>query len=179
MDKQKPQTSKEKKVESVEDLSQKVADAKTLAFTDYRGLTVNQAVELRNKIREVGGEMIIAKNTLIKRALLKNKFQIENSKFTGPTAAVFAYEDEIAPIKSIAESIKEFGLPKFKFGFFGKDPLDENGLENLASIPPKEVLQGKVVGALSSPLYGVVSVLSANIRNLINILDQQAKKGES
>jgi large subunit ribosomal protein L10 len=170
------QSGKDKKIDSVKQLSEKVAKSKTLAFADYRGLTVNQLAELRDQIKKDGGELIIAKNTLIKRALLKNKYKITDSNFTGPTATVFSYEDEIAPIKSISKSIKNLGLPKFKFGFFENNQLDESGLEELAKILPKEVLQAKVVGAISSPLYGVVSVLSANIRNLISVLDQKAKQ---
>ncbi|KKR85106.1 MAG: 50S ribosomal protein L10, partial [Candidatus Woesebacteria bacterium GW2011_GWB1_41_10] len=65
--------------------------------------------------------------------------------------------------------------PKFKFGFFGKDFLDLDAVENLAKILPKEVLQAKIVGSLYSPLYGIVEVLSANIRNLVYVLDQKTK----
>ncbi|MCR4325156.1 MAG: 50S ribosomal protein L10 [Candidatus Curtissbacteria bacterium] len=169
-------SSREKKVESVQSLAEKVKKSKTIAFTDYRGLTVNQIKELREKIKEAGGELIVAKNSLFKRALLKNDLEIGEDQLIGPTAAVFSYEDEIAPIKNIADNAKTFGLPKFKFGFFAKDQLDENGLETLAKIPGRDVLHGQVVGAISSPLYGIVSVLSANIRNLVYVLDQASKK---
>ena len=94
----------------------------------------------------------------------------------GPTAAVFAYDDEISPVKVIAQSAIILSLPKFKFGFFGKDKLDVSALEELAKIPSKDQLQAKFVGVLSSPIYGIVSVLSANIRNLLSVLDQVAKR---
>ena len=104
-----------------------------------------------------------------------NHLPVTTNQLAGPTATLLAYEDEIAPIKKAADSAKNLDFPKFKFGFFGRDFLDMEAVENLAKILPKEVLQAKVVGSLSSPIYGIVGVLSANIRNLISVLDQKAK----
>ncbi len=167
---------KEVKAQTLKDLTEKVARAKTLTFTDYHGLTVNQISGIRDKVKQAGGEVIVAKNTLMKRALTSNQLPVTSDQLAGPTAAIFAYGDEIAPIKSVADSIKILGLPKFKFGFFGKTQLDIAGVESLAKIPAREVLHGQVVGVLLSPIYGFVSVLEANIRNLVSIFDQIAKK---
>jgi len=171
------QKARQLKKEKVAKLAEKIASAKTIAFTDYHGLNAQQLSELRNKIKEAGGELVIIKNTLLSRALeIGNlKFEIGNS-LVGPTASLFAYTDEVAPIKAIAEIAKTTGVPKFKFGFFGKQLLDASALENLAKIPTHDVLQSKLVGVLSSPIYGIMSVLQANIRNLISVLDQAAKK---
>jgi large subunit ribosomal protein L10 len=177
MAKKKFVSAREIKEQTIQSLSEKIVRAKTLAFADYRGLTVNQISDLRNKIKEAGGEVIVTKNSLVKRALKANDFpDYDEDKLTGPTAAIFAYEDEVLPAKAIAESTKTLGLPAFKFGFFNKDLLDAAALAKLATIPSKTELQAKVVGALSSPLYGAVSVLSANIRNLVSVLDQLSKK---
>ena len=176
MKKQKTKSAREIKVETVEALSEKIKKAKTLAFADYRGLTVNQIGQLRNKIKEAGGELVVTKNTLMTKALKKNDYpKPDNSNLTGPTAAIFSYEDEIAPIKTVAESTKMLGIPTLKFGFFGRQLLDFSALTQLATIPTKPELQVKIVAALSSPLYGIVSVLQANIRNLVSVLDQTAK----
>lgn len=176
MRKIKEKSAREIKVETVDVLAEKIKKAKTLAFADYRGLTVNQIAVLRKKVKDAGGEMVVTKNSLIQRALQSSQFKVDISQLTGPTASVFAFEDEIAPIKTIAENAKTTGLPTFKFGFFDRDFLDSTGLAQLASIPSKSELQAKFIGALSSPLYGIVGVLSANIRNLVSVLDQVAKK---
>ena len=120
--------------------------------------------------------MTVAKNTLVKRALLLNNLPDSKLNLAGPTATVFSYDDEIAPIKALAESAKAFGLPKFKFGFFGKNILDAAGLDALAKIPSRETLQGQTVAVLAAPLRGIVNVLNANIRNLAIVLDQIAKE---
>lgn len=173
---QKPKfvSAKEVKVESVKSLSEKIGRAKTLAFADYRGLTVNQISAIREKVKDAGGEILVTKNTLMSRALSSSAFPRHDKQFTGPTLTIFAYEDEIAPIKAIADAAKITGLPAFKFGFFQHDLLDVSGLNMLASLPSKHELQAKAVGALSGPIYGIVSVLSANIRNLVSVLDQAA-----
>ncbi len=164
------------KKETVVTLSEKISRAKTIAFTKYHGLTVNQLGELRQKIKGAGGEFLVAKNSLMKRALLSNKLPATDEEFTGPIAVVFSYEDEIAPIKAVADTKKTLSVPQFSFGFFGRQSLDTAGLENLASIPGREILQGKVVGTLAGPLYGIVNVLQANIRNLAIVVSEIAKQ---
>lgn len=186
MKQQKAKSAREIKIATVKSLAERITRTKTLAFTDYRGLTVNQISQLREKVKEAGGEFIVAKNSLIQRALQTTDYRlptgaVDSSQstvdlFTGPTATVFSYEDEIAPIKAIAESAKAIGLPSFKFGFFGQDFIDSAALESLAKIPSRPELAAKLVSALSSPIYGFVSVLSANIRNLVSVLDQAAKR---
>lgn len=179
MDKPKVKKAKEIKIEAVISLSKKVQRSKTIAFVDYHGLTVNQISALRNKIKDSGGEMAIAKNTLVNKALVLNNFPDTSSQLAGPTATVFCFDDEIAPLKAIAQNIKTLGLPKFKFGFFGNEMLNTITLENLANMPSIEILQGQVVGLLVSPIKGIINVLNANLRNLAIVLDQIAKKQTS
>jgi large subunit ribosomal protein L10 len=173
MRKKHTKSAREIKEEKVQSLTEKIERAKTLTFADYRGLTANQIAQLRKKIKEADGEFIVEKNNLIKIALKNNKLAVENETLlTGPTAAIFAFGDEIAPIRESAENAKTLGLPSFKFGFFGKIYLDSEGVEKLSKIPGRDILQGKVVSTLSSPLYGIVSVLQANISKLVFALDQ-------
>lgn len=160
------------KKEEIEKISEKIARAKTIVFSDYQGISANQMTGLRRKVKEAGGEFLITKNSLLKIALTKNQFEISPDQLDGATATLFSFEDELAPLKQIAESVKTSQLPKYKFGFFGRDALDTVMIETLSKIPGREVLQAKVVGSLASPLYGIVGVLSANIRNLVYALNE-------
>ncbi len=194
--KKEPKKSREIKKGKVANLAQKIAEAKSVVFADYRGLTANQIGQLRNKVKDAGGEIIISKNTLVARALQSTDYKLPTTAksdsatavdssqpavdlLSGPTATVFSYHDELAPIREIAQSQKAFGLPKFKFGFLGNDLLDDTQLTSLAKIPSRDVLYAEVVGTLASPLFGVVNVLSANIRNLVYVLDQKAKQSSA
>lgn len=169
-------SSKEIKVEKVQALGEKATRAKSITFVAYHGLSANQIGALRAKIKTAGGEFLVEKNTLIKLALTSNQLPVTSDQLSGPTATIFSYDDDIAPIKEIATLNKELGFPTFKFGFLGKDLLDADSLQNLASLPSKDQLRAKIVGSLASPIYGFVNVLAANIRNLVSILDQAAKK---
>lgn len=170
---------KDIKVEKIDELAGKVERAKSITFADYRGLTAEQFADLRRKIKTQGGEMIVTKNTLVLRALEKHGHKISIDDLEGPTATIFAYEDEIGPIREVADSAKLTELPKFKLGFFGHDLMDVAALNELAKLPGKNILQGKLVGILSSPIYGIVSVLAANISNLVYALDQIRVQKES
>lgn len=184
MDKKQHKSAREIKEEKVNDLVTKFQKAKTLTFADYRGLTANQIAALRGKIKAAGGEMLVEKNTLTKLALKSTGHTIskesdpENTLLTGPTATIIAYEDEIAPIKESAQNSKETGLPIFKFGFFGQDFLNSQAVESLSKIPSKNVLQASLVGSLSSPIYGIVGILGANLRSLAFALNAIKVKKE-
>src|SRR3989344_4498773 len=172
--KQKTKSAREIKEEKVQSLTGKIGRAKTITFADYRGLTANQLAELRLKVKASGGEFIVEKNNLIKLSLKATKHKVpadEENLRKGPTATIVAYDDELAPIKEIAESNKNFGLPTFKFGFFDENFMAADDVERLSKIPSKDVLRAKIVGSLNSPLYGIVSVLSGNLRNLVYALN--------
>ena len=169
-------SSKQQRIETAKNLGEKIGRAKTIAFADYHGLGVNQLASLRHKIKEAGGELLVAKNTLLRRALTINHLPFTINQLTGPTATIFAYEDEVGPIKEAATVANTLSVPKFKFGYFAGQLLDASAIERLATLPSRDVLLGKIVGTLSSPLYGIVSVLSANIRNLVSVLDQASKR---
>lgn len=177
MAKQKAKSAREIKEDKVQSLIEKLQKAKTITFADYRGLSANQLAELRAKVRTGGGEFLVEKNNLIKLSLKATHHKLpEESLLTGPTATIVAYDDEVAPIKEIAESNKSVGLPTFKFGFFEENFLSSEDVEKLSKIPGKDALRAKVVGSLNAPLYGIVSVLSGNLRNLVYALNSIKEK---
>lgn len=160
------------KEETVVKLSEKLSRAKAIVFADYKGLGMKQLSDLRDKLREVDSEFTITKNTLLERALPASSFQFPASSLEGPTATLFAYDDEISPIKLLVKMLKDLQLGKVKSGFLGKDVLDEAKILQLATLPTKDELRGKTVGVLVAPLQGMVSVLQGNLRNLVYALNQ-------
>lgn len=165
-----PKTKQQKK-DLVVKLQEKIERSKALVFADYKGLTMKQLSDLRDKLREVNGEFTITKNTLLKRAL-------PTSSLEGPTAALFAYDDEISPIKILVKAFKDSGVGKVKLGFLGSEALDEAKILQLSMLPSKNELRGKIVGVLAAPLQGIVSVLQGNLRNLVYALSEiQKQKG--
>ena len=90
MDKVK-KTNLELKKEKVLEIAKKVGKAKTIVFANYHGLSASQISVLREKIKETGGELIVAKNTLISRALTINHLPVTTEKLASPTTNLLSY----------------------------------------------------------------------------------------
>lgn len=166
---------RQQKIEAVTKLQEKLGRAKALVFTDYKGLSMKQLSGLRDKLREQNAQFLITKNTTLERAL-------PSASFDGPTATLLAYDDQISPIKILVKALKDASIGKVKSGFLGKDILDEAKILQLAILPTKDELRGKIVGVLVAPLQDLVSVLQGNLRNLVYALEgirirQLAEKG--
>lgn len=161
---------------TVDLLVEKLNKANSVVLTDQSGLTVSLSSELKKKLKAVEAESLVAKNTLLKLAAQKTGHEIPTEALEGPTAALFAYGEPISPLKELTTFAKTNEKPKIKVGFLGKDLLTAEKITALAKLPSKEVLRGQVVGGLYSPLYGMVGVLNANLRNLVYVLNQVAQK---
>lgn len=154
-------------------LSEKLAASKTVVLADYRGLSVNLQRQLRNEVKAAGGELIVAKNSLLKLALTAEKINLPESlasSLIGPTITLFAYEDEIAPLKALADFAKVNELPVVKIGFLAKEPLTADQVNQLANLPTKIELLAKTVATLKSPINRLVYALSDNFKKLVYIL---------
>lgn len=167
---------KQQKEEAVLKIQDKLGRAKAIVFADYQGLNMKQLSDLRDKLREQDAEFSITKNTLLQRALPASSFEVPASSIEGPTASLFAYDDEISPIKTLVKALKDAALGKVKSGFLGKTVLDERKILQLSTLPTKDELRGKTVGVLVAPLQGIVSVLQGNLRNLVYALSEIKKQ---
>lgn len=162
------------KEETVTKIADKLARSKSVVFADFKGMTMSQLGELRTKLRETGAEFTVTKNNLLKIALKDNsELMTQNSQlFEGPIATLFAFEDEISPIKILTKIFKDNGVGKVKLGLMDGEIMDEYKVAKLASLPSKDELRGKTVGVLVAPLHGILGVLQGNLRNLVYALDQ-------
>lgn len=168
------------KEQTVQQLTEKLGRSKAIVFTDYKGMTMSQLSSLRDTLAEQDAQLAVTKNTLLKIALRESGKPIEDN-FEGPVATLFAYSDEITPLKSLVKALKDNGIGKIKSGILGDQFLDENRIKQLASLPSKDELRGKTVGVLAAPLQGMVGVLQANLRNLVYVFEQirKSKGGEA
>jgi large subunit ribosomal protein L10 len=164
--------SKEKKQQFVADVADKLTRSKAVVFTDYRGLTVEEIEEVRNNLRQKGIEYKVIKNTLFLRALDEAKISIDTSDFEGhPIAAAFAFDDEVEPAKITCDYAKKNEKLEILGGILEGKEMNAITIKSLAKLPGRDELYAKIVGSLASPLSGTVNVLAANIRNLVNVLN--------
>ncbi len=169
----------QKNINQVKEIQDKLNQAKSVVLADYRGLSVEKISDLRNRVKAVGGELKVNKNRLIKLAFTAANLTLETDEvLTGPTAILYAFADEIAPIKALYEFFKENDLPKIKVGFLAKEFLAEDRVINLAQLPSREQLQTQLVVILNSPIAGLVYALKGNLNKLVGVLKAlQEKKG--
>ncbi len=161
----------EEKIKFVQELEQKLQENSDLIVTDYRGLTVEQITDLRNKLREKGVYYQVVKNNLVKIALKNNNIEGMDEYFFGPSAVAFAKDDPVSPCKILSDFAKK-GTLKIKGGYSEGKVITENDINELAKIPSKEVLIAKLLGSLQSPASGLLNVLNGPIRNLVYVLQE-------
>ena len=169
------------KYDLVEGLKEKIERSKAVYVGEYRGMTVAQSTALRAKVREAGGELKIAKNTLFAIAIKEaGKTALPDELMAGPNIFALCYDDPV----SVAKVLKEYANDKTQKAFILKGGLLETQLLSLeqlnalADLPSKEVMLGMAVRTIAAPLSGLVNVLSGTIRGLVTCLSQIKDKRE-
>lgn len=162
-----------KKEGIVAKLLDKKAKAKALVFTNYQGLTHKQIEELKKGIKAADAEFVVAKNSLLHKAMPDIK-EIEG--LVGPTGTIFAYTDVVAPLKEVAKAIKQFTLPTIKFGILEGEVLTGDQVLKISSLPTRDVLIAQLVGGLKSPIFGFHRALNWNLQKLVMTLSEVQKK---
>lgn len=160
-------------LEQIAVLQEKVKRAKTLTVIDYSGTSANDQVALRRSIKVAGGELLVTKNTLLDIAVGKGKL---SNALEGMNAFVFAYEDEVAPIKALFAFQKETEKLTIKKGVMADVVLSAEDLERLSKLPSKSQLVATLISRIQGPAYGLVNVLKAGQRDLVNVLHAIATK---
>ena len=163
--------SKEKKISILKDLSDKFSRAKAAILVDFTKLPVSKTMELRRILKQNDAEYKVAKKTLIGRILKAGGYKgVELDELKSQVGVVFSYADPVPTAGSIHKFSKLNEALKILGGFFGLDWMDKARVLAIAKLPSREVLLGQVVATIASPLSGLVTVLSGNIRNLVNVL---------
>lgn len=161
---------------AVAEIQEKLSSSQSVILADYRGLNVQEATELRKKLREVGVEFKVAKNTLTKLAAKNAAIEGLDDLLEGPIALAFGYDDPVAPAKVLAEFAKDHQNLELKGGVLEGKVIDLNMVNSLAKLPSKEALLAQVAGLLQAPIRNLVNVLSAPLRNTVYVLEAVRKK---
>lgn len=160
----------------VEEIKEKFSKAKTIAFVDYRGITVAEDTALRKKFRENGCDYKVYKNRLMLKALSDLGIECSANYLEGTTAVAIGYEDEVTPAKIACDFVKESKKMAIKFGILNGVCVDAANIEALATLPSKEELIAKLLGTLNNPASSLCRVLSAPARGVVVALNAIATK---
>ncbi len=159
-------------------ISQAVNEASAVYLFDYRGIQANQFNLLRREIVKQGGQIKVVKNTLLKRALTlsSTSIHLDDELLTQSTAALFATEDPITPLKAIIKFTKENEKGAIKTGIYQGQVLSQAKIDQLANLPSREVLVGQLVGLMISPLQRLANALNGNTQKLVIALSEIQKQ---
>jgi large subunit ribosomal protein L10 len=167
---------KEQKREQFEQLRETLSDVTTLFVVQNRGLSVNQVNELRNKVRSTEAIYKVIKNSVVKLAVEGTPMEPLTPSLIGPNAFAFTYGDGIALAKALKEFTKSNPQLTFHQCYLEGKVLDAEAAVQVAEMPSKEELVGRLVGMLQSPIRRLVVALNAPIQQLASAMSQIAEK---
>ncbi len=170
---------KEQKQEIIKDLQDKVAKQKASVFIDLGPTDAKRVFQFRDELKQAGCLLQVVKKTLLEKVLEQAKELeiLEKVKeMKGQMAVVFGFMDEVSPAKISFEASKKNDQIKLLAGVLGKEFLAQERVMELAKLPTKPELLGKLLGTMQAPVSNFVYVLNGNIKGLVCALDAIAKK---
>ncbi len=169
---------REKKEAEVEKLAEKFTKSKAAVFVSYKGMKVVEAEKLRRALRAENGEYKVAKKTLLDVAVKKAGLPaLGIANLDGQIGIAFDYEGETGALKIVDSAIKG-GVKALSIvgGIVEGKVFDIFAMKQLAILPGKQELRAQLVGIISAPLRGFLSVLNGNTIGLVNVLKNASEK---
>jgi len=151
----------EQKQVVVSEIKEKLSRASSIVLVDSRGLSVEQDTILRKKLRAEGVDYKVYKNTMIRFAVQGTDFEPIVPHLAGPTVLAISYDDATAAARVISGEKKAMPILEFKAAVIESVLYDAKGVAAIANIPSREVLLGKLLGSLKSPIASFARVLNA------------------
>jgi large subunit ribosomal protein L10 len=173
----------EQKQQAVAELKESLAQSQLAIIIDYKGLTVGEITDLRNRLRPTGTDCRVAKNTLMKIAVSGDAKWEPIADFCKESSAFLLIRDDVAgALKAYQDFQKATKKTVLRGGVMEGRALDEDGLKAVTELPPKEVLIGRIAGAinavptrLAKGLNGVPRKLAVGIKEVPSSLVRAIK----
>lgn len=161
------------KVEAVSNLKDIFKDVKDFIFTDYRGLTVEQITELRDKLREKKAVYKVVKNRFAKIALKELNYPDVGEHLTGPTAVTLVKEESGTVAKILFDYSKENPV-SIKGAIIEGSVFDGSQVEAYSKLPSKLELIARLLGTMQAPIQNTVYILNAVPEKFVRTLQAVA-----
>jgi large subunit ribosomal protein L10 len=168
----------EKKSKIVSELEETIAKSTVIILSQYRGVKASQLSNLRRKLRGSNSEIKVVKNTLARIAATNSGKEALVKSLEGPTAITFGYGDIAAPVKVLISSQTETEGMVIKGGFLGDKMYSKGDIMTLATLPPRDVLLGRVLGQMNAPISHLVGALASPMRGVLGVLQARIKQLE-
>lgn len=165
------------KIDEVARLTEKFSKATAVVLADYRGLTANEMVELREKFTKQGLDYRVVKDTLARIAAREAGLEGLSELFKGPIGVAIAYDDPALAFKLSDECRKTYA-PKYtlKGGVFEGSVVPESEVAKYANLPSRQELLAKLAFVLAGPMRSLAVVLNAQVKQLAVVLNEVKNK---
>ncbi len=162
----------------VAELTERLRTTETLIVADYRGLTNAEIDALRTKLIEHGARFAVVKNTLTRRAAEAAGADALLALLEGPSAIAFVESggDPVAVAKALGDAARDTKVLAIRGGVLEGQAMSAAEVENLAKLPPADVLRAQLVGGIVSPLTTFVALLAAPLRDLVGLIDARIEQ---
>jgi len=168
---------RDQKAAVIDEVAGAISEADAIFAVDYRGISVPQAAELRTRLREADARFRIVKNTLTERAADQAGAEGLKEYLEGPTAMTFVRGDAATAAKALRDFRRATQLLEFKGGWMNGAPLTPEQIDAIAQLPSRDVLYGRLVGMVASPLTGLAAAMGGLIGGLARQLQAIADQG--
>jgi len=162
---------RDEKAQVVAEVVDRLEGTETVVTADFRGLTVAELAQLRDRLREADAEMTVVKNTLSRRAVDQTGRTALLPYLSGPTGLVWVNGDPARAAKALSDFAKAHqSVFTIRGGVLGADDLPAESIVRLASLPSREQMLAQLAGGIAAPLTGLAGRLSGMISALARTL---------
>ena len=153
-------------------LKKEISGASSLFILEYLGLSSVQMTLLRNSLRGPQSQVLVTKNSLIRKALKESKIEGLDNAIEGPLAIVFSSDDICATSKILVKFAKENEKLILKRAYYQERVFSGKEIEAISNLPTRKVLLAQAVGSMKAPLSGLVFCLSGILNKFVLVLNQ-------
>ncbi|MDP9384274.1 MAG: 50S ribosomal protein L10 [Actinomycetota bacterium] len=168
---------RQQKAAVIDEVAGQITASEAVYAVDYRGISVPDAAELRTRLRDADASFRIVKNTLTELAADQAGAEDLKPFLVGPTAIAFVRGDAAAAAKALTDLGRTTGTLAFKGGLLNGQALTVEQIGDIARLPTREVLIGRLVGMVASPLTGLATSLNGLIGGIARQLQAIADQG--
>tara|TARA_X000000950_G_scaffold289123_1_gene410023 strand:- start:62662 stop:63177 length:516 start_codon:yes stop_codon:yes gene_type:complete len=166
------------KNEFVTSFNSTLKDVNFLLVAHYKGLTVSEITELREKVKTNNATFKVTKNSLIKRAIKNTDYEKLDNFFVGPTSVTYS-KDPVSAAKAVFDFSKENEKLKIIAASMGDKELSVDDIEKLAALPSMDELKAKILGLLTSPMRNIASIFNESVSGIVRVINAKNKNNKN
>ena len=166
------------KNEFVTSFNNTLKDVNFLLVAHYKGLTVSEITELREKVKTNNATFKVTKNSLIKRAIKNTDYEKLDNFFVGPTSVTYS-KDPVSAAKAVFDFSKENEKLKIIAASMGDKELSVDDIEKLAALPSMDELKAKILGLLTSPMRNIASIFNESASGIVRVINAKNKNNKN